>query len=468
MNFRIALLFSLAAAACPAADIASPNFTVADLFVTTKIWNAHLTITPDQWKFMQPIQVNRQAERRAHPEKASRNGFLAAQGVEFRYAHGDLDFEGKVFHDVGVRFKGNGTYLNSVRSYMGGPAEPTDKVPYKIHLNEFVKGQKLGAGINILDFRNNITDASWMNEVLGYRMYRDAGVPSPRTTYARLYLTSPGKMENRLLGLYSLSEDVGPPMLAEHFSDGKGTLLKPSDLSAFSLFRYRGDSWADYVQTLDPKEAMTPADQKRIIDFCRLVSKASDTELAQQLGNYVDLAEFARFMAVTVWLSDGDGVMDSAQNFYAYLDPRSQKLSFIPWDLDHSFGQFPQRLNQKQRETRPLLPPWYRSNPFLERVFKVPAFRERYLAHMREFSRTLFDPVRLAAQVDQLAPYIRPAVAEQAHVAHSDALERFDKAIAGQALSLREFGDGDIVPIKPFAVHRAKFVNDQLDRLRIP
>lgn len=466
MNLRIAILFAIMVSACPAADVASPDFAPADLFVTTKIWNAHLTIPQDQWKVMHPVSVDRGARRQANPERAAKNGYLASQGIEFPWGHGDLDFEGKVFHDVGVRFKGNGTFLNSVRNPTAGPVSGTEKVPYKVHLNEFVKGQKLGTKITTLDFRNNITDASWMNEVLGYRLYRDAGVPAPRTTYARLYLTIPGKFDNRLVGLYSISEDVGTPFLEERFGNGKGVLLKPYDRDTFTFFKYRGENWADYVQSLDPKSPPVPADRKRVMDFCLLVSKASDAELAQRLGSFLDLDEVARFMAVTVWLSDGDSMMDNGQNFYAYLDPKTQRLSFIPWDLDHAFGQFPQMLNQKQRENRPILPPWYRSNPFLERIFKVPAFRDLYLARLREFSGTLFDPNRLAAQVDELAPYIRPAVGEQARVNKSDILERFDKAIAGKSLDLREYGNGDIVPIKPFAVHRAKSVSEQLAQIR--
>ena len=241
--------------------------------------------------------------------------------------------------------------------------------------------------------------------------------------------------------------------------------MKPYDRDSFALFKYRGDNWTDYVQSLDPKGPPTPAEKKRIMDFCYLVSKASDAELTQRLGTFIDLDELARFMAVTVWLSDGDGIMENGQNFYAYLNPKSWKFSLIPWDLDHSFGQFPQRLNQKQRENRPIFPPWYRTNPFLGRIFKVPAFRDLYVARMQEFSRTLFDPNRLAAQVDELAPYIRPAVAEQARVSRSDILQRFDSAIAGKSIELREFGQGDIVPIKAFAVHRAKFVNEQLAAL---
>ncbi len=457
-----AMLF---ATVCLAADITSPGFTADDLFTSTRIWTVHLTIRPDQWKAMQPIHADRRAQQRAHPERAARNGYLASQGVDFPNGHADIDIEGKVFRDVGVRFKGNGTFLNAVRDSSYSHVSPGERVPYKVHLNEFVKGQKLAGKITTLDFRNNITDATAMNEVLGYRLYRDAGVPASRTTYARLFLTIPGQVDNRVLGVYTISEDVGGPYLEERFGDGKGALLKPFDRESFALFRYRGENWADYVPSLDPKDPPTPEDRKQIIDFCRLMSNGSDAELAQRLGSFIDLDEVSRFMAVTVWLSDGDSMMDDGQNFYAWLDPKTRKLRFMPWDLDHTFGQFPQHLNQRQRETRPILPPWYRSNKFLERLFKVPAFREPYLARLREFSGTLFDPQRLAKQVDELIPRLRPAIAEQGRAAKDDSLDRFDKASAGRSIELREFGSGDIVPIKTFAIHRATFVKEQLARM---
>src|SRR3954469_4200023 len=96
-----------------------------------------------------------------------RNGLASAMGVEFKYVHGDLEFEGKEFKDLAVRYKGNGTWLTSAGM---------DKRSMKIDLNEFSKGQKL-AGVVTLNLHNSITDASWMNEVMSHRLYRDAGVP---------------------------------------------------------------------------------------------------------------------------------------------------------------------------------------------------------------------------------------------------------------------------------------------------
>ena len=119
-----------------------------------------------------------------------------------------------------------------------------------------------------------------------------------------------------------------------------------------------------------------------MIQFAQLVTSASDAEFAAKLGDFLDLDEFARFMSATVWLSNMDSILAMGQNFYVYLHPVTAKFQFLPWDLDHSFGQFPMAGTQTQREQLSLQKPWRGENRFLERVFKVEAFKQRYLARM--------------------------------------------------------------------------------------
>jgi len=45
-------------------------------------------------------------------------------------------------------------------------------------------------------------------------------------------------------------------------------------------------------------------------------------------------------MAVMVYLSDLDGILGPGQNLYLHLHPKTQQFQFIPWDQDHSWGQF--------------------------------------------------------------------------------------------------------------------------------
>ncbi|MGA2500053.1 MAG: CotH kinase family protein [Tepidisphaeraceae bacterium] len=346
--------------------------------------------------------------------EGKRNGLASAAGIEFEYVHADLEFNGQTLRDVGIRYKGNGTWMQS-RFQL--------KRSLKIETNKFVKGQKF-AGVTKINLHTNVTDNSWMNEVLSYQLYRDAAVPASRTAYARVYITVPGKHDHRYFGLYSIVENIDDSFAQERFGTKKGAVLKPVTPD---LFADLGDDWAAYNQTYDPKTELSDKEKRRIIEFCRLLTSANDADFAAKLPDYLDLDEFARYMAVTVYLSTLDSILALGQNFYVYLDHKTRKFQFVPWDLDHSFGQFPMLGSQETRENLSIHHPWRGENRFLERVFKLDAFKKPYLARLDEFSKSIFKPERFHEQVDRTAVAIRPAIQEES----AGLLARFDKLVAG-------------------------------------
>jgi hypothetical protein len=294
-----------------------------------------------------------------------------------------------------------------------------------------------------------------MNEVLAYRLYRDAGVPAPRTAYARVFVTVPGKFDRQYFGLYSLSEAVDKQFAERHFGTKRGAFFKPVSPS---LFTDLGADWAAYNQIYDPKTALYDEQKKAVMELSRFVTQADDSVFAARIGEFIDLPEFARFMAVMVYLSDLDGILGPGQNLYLHLHPKTGQFQFIPWDQDHSWGQF-NRASQEQRDKLSIHRPWQGENFFLDRMFKVEAFTKLYLARLEEFSKTIFRPERLAQQVDEIAAAIRPAVQEESE----SKLARFDKLVAGELVSSPgPFGGGQTKPIKPFAKVRTESVLDQL------
>jgi spore coat protein H len=381
--------------------------------------------------------------------EGKRNGVASSlMGIEYNYVHADLEFAGQTLKNVAVRYKGNGTFMEASQS---------PKKSFKIDLDKFQKGRTF-AGIATLNLQNNITDASWMNEVLAYRLYRDAGVPAPRTSYARVYVTVKGQMERKYLGLYSLSENVDSHFVQAHFQPkGDGALFKPVTPL---LFADLGADWSAYQQMYDPKSKLSDAHKKAVTDLCHLVTQTDDATLAKQLGEVLDLPQLARFLAVMVYLSDIDGILGPGQNLYLYWHPDTRKFIFIPWDQDRSWGQFAMA-SQAQRDQLSIKRPWQEPKPFLDRLMKVDAFRTRYLASLKEFSTTLFAPDRIAKQVDELAAAIRPAVQEEP----KPSLERFELAVAGKSMAPVQrsgFNSGVVQPIKPFARVRTQSILDQL------
>jgi hypothetical protein len=407
----------------------------AEFFSPTKVWKAHLSLSADAWQAIQPRQgagggFGFGGSRFLGPP-GGRNGVAARQGIEFDYVRATLQIDSWTFRDVAVRYKGNGSYLRATRA-------GSDKISLKVDLNKHVKGQTL-AGLTTINFQNNITDVGWMNEVLAYRLYRDAGALAPRTTYAQVHLTVEGQPGPRYLGLYSISENVDENFFEERFGTKKGAIFKPSTQELFTDW---GADWSAYDQSYDPKTDLTEAEKQRVIALGRLVSAASDEEFAARIGGFVDLDDFARYFAVLVWLANHDSLLQNGQNFYTYLHPDTNRMHFIAWDQDFSFG------NSRNNGSWSIYTSWSGSNRFLSRLYDVDAFRSTYLDRMVEFSERLFVPDRFARQVAEIGPVIRPSV----ELEGAEWLAGLDGVIAGRT------------GIVPYVASRAAFVNAELGK----
>ena len=429
-----------------------------DVFRTTNIWDVHLTVSAEQWEAMEP----KQGERPEPPPgtrgfslrgaEGGRNGMMAAFGMRFDYVHADLEFGTNKFKDVGLRYKGNGTFFSS---------QNTLKRSLKVDLNQFVKGQKL-AGMSQLNLHNSVRDPGSMNESIAYGLFNQGGVPAARTAYAKVYVTVPGKYEKKYFGLFSLVEDIGKEFIEEKLGGSKvggmGALFKPVTPE---LFGDMGNDWKSYNQTYDPKTELTNEQKARVIAFAKLVTHAGDAEFAQKLPEFLDLDNFARYMALTTWLVDMDGILGVGQNYYVYLHPKTGKFMFLPWDQDQTFGQFPRGSTPEQRENLTIHRPWGESR-FLDRVFKVEEFKKLYLAKMQEFNNTILKPETIRAQVDELAPILRAAVKEES----PERLAEFDKSAKGEMVTIYmgQVGRGGtpVKSVKAFVGPRHKSVQDQL------
>jgi spore coat protein CotH len=427
----------------PAKPVANP------LFQDTRVITVNLTFTPQEFAALRPVHVAGGGSRESWLQGAEghRNGLSASRGLEFPYVHATATVDGRTVRDIGVRYKGNGTF---------NLGQQVNKTSFKLDLNHYVKGQRL-SGVKTLNLHSNVTDASYTNEVLAFRAFRAAGVPAPRTAYARVTITVPGRYTAAYYGLFSLTENPDEPFVVDRGLPGAGAIFKPV---TGSLFRDLGHDWARYNQTYDPKTPLTPQQKQRVMDFAGIVTSGTDAQFAAAADQYLDLDNAARFLAVTTWLSDLDGILGSGQNYYVYLDPRTNRFSFMAWDQDHSFGQFFTG-SQRQREQLNIHRPWNGSNRFLERLFRVDAFKSRYLNYLDEFSRTILSPDVLAREVDEIAALIRPAVREES----AERLSRLEKTVAGQAAPVDDgMFAGANVPIKPFARARAESVRQQLGR----
>lgn len=381
--WTVALLSYPATCLAVGGDSTRNEAASAQVFGLNKVWSMHLTLQPDQWEKMQPKRGqggfgfppapapkgNTQAAKPAEPVRdANKRGMF---GFDFPYVKGDLEIEGRTFKDVGIRYKGNGTYMS---------AQGRLKRPLKIDLAQFNSDQSFH-GQKKLTLNSNVLDPSAAREVLAYGVYRSMGVPASRTAYVRLTLTVPGKYDKEFVGLYTLVETIDKTFLKNHFGTAKGLLLKPEGVGPID---HLGDDWQAYERRYRPK---TPGDSKskqRLIEFTKLVQKADDKAFQQEIGNYLDVDEFLRFLAVTVTLVNMDSFIGLTHNFLIYLDPKSNKFVFLPWDLDLAMGAFMMFGSPDEMADTSIRQPYSNRNRLIERLLADEKTYAVYKGHLRK------------------------------------------------------------------------------------
>jgi hypothetical protein len=429
-----------------------------DLYGLTNIWTAHLSFTAEQWERMQPSRIRpvpnlfQEGRIALRNPLAQRSGLAGAVGLDFNWVEGDLELGGLAFPKVAVRYRGNGTYLNS----LFGP-----KQSFKVDLNKFVKGQKLGR-VDKLNLLNSIADFSYLHDALAEQLFADLGVPAPRTAYAYLTVDVQGVRANHPLGLYVMVENVDDDFAGDRFGSKRTPIYKPV---TYDLFLYLGEDWDAYADVYDLKTKATEEENQRVIDFARLITHADESEFARRLPDFLDLQNFAAFLAGHVLMASYDGFLSNGQNYYLYLDRRSNRFGFIPWDQDHGWGELGYIGTKEQREQASIWQPGAYRSHFLNRVMQVEDFRDVYRRTLEEALDGIFTVEWLFTQIDQVAGLIRPAVA-----AESDfRLARFDQAVSSTWLPLatetssKEGPKAPVHQIKRFIEKRIQSVRAQLE-----
>ncbi len=206
----------------------------------------------------------------------------------------------------------------------------------------------------------------------------------------------PGKYDRELVGLYTLIEQVDRTFLKDRFQDSGGLLMKPERLRDFA---YLGDDWDRYAGQYQPKHKPSKQQARRVIDFVQLLDKANNETFQAEIADYLDVDEFLRFLAVSAWLSNMDSLFAIGHNYYIYLDPRTSKLNFLPWDLDLSFAGFPMMGSPDDLLNLSLKHPHAGTNKLIDRLLAVPEIARKYDALLAELTTGSFAKDRLQGEI---------------------------------------------------------------------
>jgi spore coat protein CotH len=383
------LLAAVALLGVPRPVVAADERGPADVYVPGKVWQVHVTLSAEEFAAMQPRggftfgAPPKEPPKPADPKReVHRNTF----GVDLPWASGSVVIGGENFEKVAIRYKGNGTIGDAARSV---------KKSLKIDLDRLGGSGQFG-GSSSINLHCGVADPSKFRETLGYEIYRAAGVPAPRTVLAEVRLTVPGKHDRQLLGLYTIVEEVDKAFLKDRFGSNNGLLMKPEGVREFED---RGDTWDRYKAQYKPKREPTKAEADRLIAFARLVHKADDATFAKEIESYLDADAYLRFMAATAFVANTDSFFVLGHNYCLYLHPKTNKLHFVPWDLDRAFSNLPILGSNNQQMNLSLTHPYGGTHRLTDRLLAVPGVAERYQKLLKELSATAFEKGRLLKQL---------------------------------------------------------------------
>lgn len=390
----------------------------------------------------------------------------------YPWVTGTLEAFGERRTNVALRFKGVSSMVRSPNPY---------KRPFKIDFDRGAKGRTFG-GVEELYLNNNVNDATQLREALSYELFRRAGLPAPRTAFAQVRLTIPGRFERRSLGLYTVVEAVEGGFLKRALGSRNGLLLKPEMMHGLE---YRGDQWAAYegrYRVRNRGGTVDPNLTARFIEFVRFVHRSPAESFEAQLSEYLDPQPFLRFVALNAILANVDSFIGNGHNYYLYVTPDTRRSVFIPWDLNESFGVHPASGPSGEQMEFRVLEPNADPNRLVERATSSPGLAARYREECEFILARVFTPESLFADIDRISKVVLPVVQEESRRAREDFERtvlktrrpeegdtdqpRHDREYAKEPYEPWSFPGGieiDNLPLKDWIAGRHAFVRDELD-----
>ena len=337
--------------------------------------------------------------------------------------------DGEVF-DCRVRYQGsrwnrtNGGTIGAWRH--PGPTQPRPlrALSWRISLPRY---SNVG-GRNELTFNKLTQGCPGYTAGVGYRLFRDAGVPASKTRYIRFHING---------GYYHYMmeyERPGQEMMSDWISEQRELDPTLPREKVGHLFKSVGCTcdegpygWGDYrllparcdYTELERYAATYPRKTNEWDDSSALRQLVIDLHAARREGipalreyfeMHFDIDLTLNYMAIINWMVPFD---DMFQNHFIYQRLSDGKWFFLPWDLDRNFGGW-QGANSSiymgEQGDRSNRSNWF---SFMKDGF-LKSFRDEYDDRLFELNNTVLHPDRIAELVDEVTAQGNPQEASMA------------------------------------------------------
>jgi hypothetical protein len=234
-----------------------------------------------------------------------------------RYAKASFAFDGHLYPDVDVRFRGNTMCV-------------VEKRNFKIRF----RSGRLFHGRRKVNLNSLWTDKSLVREHLAWSLQRELGLPYCETQYARL------NVSGSYYGLYLELEHPDERFLKRNGLDDHGTLYKATDPTPGELRVGVAEASLDGYQRLWESETSPTVDYGDLADFVDAMHSTGGGKDGPSVDFWQERSfedSIVAYQTGQVLLNNMDG---ARKNHFLYHDLSEDRWTILPWDLDLSFGKY--------------------------------------------------------------------------------------------------------------------------------
>jgi len=312
-------------------------------------------------------------------------------------------FEDKVWHHVGIRFKGNSSLSSTWRS-------GTWKMPLRFDFDQFedaypeIDDQRF-CGFKKLTLSSNYSDDSLLREKIAADIFREAGVPAAKTAFYRVYVDHGQGSE--YFGLYTMVEVPDDPMLNRYFQNADGNLYKPEGTGA---------TFASFDEnSFDKENNQDEADWSDVRALFDALQSSREDPAAWRAGleKVLNAEGFLRWLAVNTLIQNWDTYGVMSHNYYLYTNPEDGLIHWIPWDNNESLmdGMGDGMGDGGMRKTVSLSLAEVNDNwPLIRYLADDEVYWEKYVSFVEETAEGAFEPEKIKAKYKEAHDLIRPYV----------------------------------------------------------
>jgi len=312
---------------------------------------------------------------------------------------GRLTVDGVDYPGVGVRYRGSSSYIM---------VSTLKKKSLNISV-DFTKDEQRVYGNRTINFLNCNQDSSLIRDAVFSQIAGEL-VPTPRVNFVKLMINGAN------WGVYANVQQFNKDFLEDWFGSRKPVRWKiERNYRGVGALRYLGTDRAEYKRAFQLKSKGDPQAWDRLINLCRLLEQTPVKDREAALLPVLDVDRTLWFLALEWVFQDGDGYVKQGYDYRLveltdgrFLPILYDNNEILPWPRPNRVPA--QRRGQRIFGGDPLEQAGNELRPLIHSLLAVPAWRARYLAHVKTVATRCLDWEKIGPVCQKFHDLIAPDV----------------------------------------------------------